>query len=140
MQYGQAERWVLVRAEGQVAADPRRTACPRLVVLAFLVGSTNGLGPFNTGSSTVPFPPGLVGLLVVVAAGHLVLLRRCPRGLFDLLLGLNRWAFRTVAYVALMTDVYPPIRLDLEEPTPRASAPTAARATSHEAPLVSSPT
>ena len=33
-------------------------------------------------------------------------------GLIDLLLGIHRWIFRVVAYVALMTDRYPPFRLD----------------------------
>jgi len=35
-----------------------------------------------------------------------------PPSVFDLLVGIYRWAFRVVAYVALMTDEYPPFRLD----------------------------
>jgi hypothetical protein len=115
-------------------------AIPHLVVLAFFTGSTSAFGLFGAGSSSLPFPTGLIGLLVVVAAGHLVLLRRYPRGLFDLLLGLNRWVFRTVAYLAFMTDVYPPFRLDLGE-APWASTPAAdTTAAVVAAELVSSPT
>jgi Domain of unknown function (DUF4389) len=37
---------------------------------------------------------------------------RYPPGLFDLALGIDRWGYRVLVYVALMTDRYPPFRLD----------------------------
>ncbi len=58
---------------------------------------------------------GLLGLLVLIAAVVMLVTKRYPQGIFDLVMGLNRWVLRVAAYVLLMTDQYPPFRLDLQE-------------------------
>lgn len=55
---------------------------------------------------------GLVALLVLIVGVALLFLGRHPQGLYDLLVGLNRWIYRVAGYAGLMTDVYPPFRLD----------------------------
>jgi len=91
-------------------------AIPHYLVLGFLLGGGGYLATRNGGG----LGGGLIGLLVLFAVVILLFTGRYPRGLFDLVLGLDRWVLRVAAYVALMTDTYPPFRLDLGGTDPAA--------------------
>jgi hypothetical protein len=101
-------------------------ALPQLLIVGVLVG---GGAWFAVSSDTDNYSwtgGGLIGLLVFIAAIVLTFTGRYPRGLYDFILGLNRWVLRVAAYTALMTDAYPPFRLDAggEDPATAAIAPT----------------
>ncbi|MEV8017022.1 DUF4389 domain-containing protein [Streptomyces sp. NPDC086554] len=64
------------------------------------------------------FNGGLAGLLAFYAGVSLLFTGRYPRGMYDLNIGLHRWVARVMAYGLLLTDVYPPYRLDQGEREP----------------------
>jgi hypothetical protein len=90
-----------------------------LVVSVFLGGAWAA-----TGTDRLWRAGGLIGLLVLFAGVVLLFTSRYPKSLYDLVLGMNRWVFRVAAYGTLMTDVYPPFRLDMGGEEPPAGTPT----------------
>jgi Domain of unknown function (DUF4389) len=83
---------------------------PHVLILAGLVGTSVALVRADNVVTNVPIGVITVGILVV---GCTLLFRgRYPEGLFDLLVGVVRWSLRVSAYLALLTDEYPPFRLD----------------------------
>jgi hypothetical protein len=104
-------------------------AVPHYLIVAVLTGG-GATWTYQVSTDTswqVALGGGLIGVLVLVAGVALLFTARYPAGLFELIVGLNRWVYRVIAYAALMTDRYPPFRLDLggDEPRPAPPAPTA---------------
>jgi hypothetical protein len=78
---------------------PWLLALPHYAILAALIGGWE-------------YTPGLLGVLVLIAAVLLLVRGHYPRDIFSLVVGINRWALRVAAYAGLMRDEYPPFRLD----------------------------
>jgi uncharacterized protein DUF4389 len=76
-------------------------AIPQYLIVAFFAGGGQFVGA------------GLIGILTIIAGFIVLFTNRYPPELFELILGLNRWCFRVAAYASLMTDKYPPFRLDM---------------------------
>ncbi|GAA1365693.1 DUF4389 domain-containing protein [Streptomyces beijiangensis] len=79
-------------------------AIPHYILVSMLAG-----GSQLSGSG------GLAAALTFFAGVALLFTGRYPRGMYDLNIGLHRWAARVAAYAFLMTDTYPPFRLDQGE-------------------------
>lgn len=102
-------------------------ALPHYLVVAIFVGGGIWLGtsgPERDGVWDTSWGAGgLVGLLVLIAGVVLLFTGRYPQGLYDAVLGMDRWALRVAAYAALTTDEYPPFRLDVGGVDPGSAPP-----------------
>jgi hypothetical protein len=88
-------------------------AIPHYLIIGFFVsnwwdwtpgGDRFAVGPIGSG--------GLFGFLVLITVIVLLVTGKYPPQLFALIIGGNRWIYRVIAYSTLMTDQYPPFRLD----------------------------
>jgi hypothetical protein len=91
-------------------------AVPHLIVVGLLVGDImlypiSGLNELG-GAMQVAGGYSVINLLVVIAGFFLLITGRYPASFFDFLMGINRWIYRVLTYVALMGDQYPLFRLD----------------------------
>jgi hypothetical protein len=75
-------------------------AFPHYLVTTFFSGGTG------------PRSGGLIFLLVLFAGIKLLFVGGHQQDIFNLIMKMNRWCFRVGAYASLMTDKYPPFRLD----------------------------
>ncbi|GAA3592662.1 DUF4389 domain-containing protein [Kribbella ginsengisoli] len=87
-------------------------AVPHLLIVAILLGGGPYLSYRFADSVLSVEGGGLIGLLTLIAGVALLFTGRYPRELFDFIIGLNRWVYRVAGYFFLMTDEYPPFRLD----------------------------
>jgi hypothetical protein len=91
-------------------------ALPHLIIIGLVAGDIMlyPIAALNTLAGDMSFAGGysVLNLLVVIAGFFLLVTGAYPQSLFDFLMGINRWMHRVLIYVALMTDDYPPFRLD----------------------------
>jgi hypothetical protein len=97
-------------------------ALPHYLVVAVFAGGAWASWSGAGGMWGTVMSGGLIGLLVLFAGLALLFTGSYPRSLYDFVMGMNRWVFRVVAYSALMTDRYPPFRLDMGGHEPPAGA------------------
>jgi hypothetical protein len=95
-------------------------AIPQYIVVALLSGWSTTHTVQGT-DYTVQYP-GLISVLVLIGAVILLFTATFPTPLYRLVVGLNRWVLRVSGYALLLTDDYPPFRLDMD-PDPAATTP-----------------
>lgn len=93
-------------------------AIPHYLILALLFGGGTWF-TWSLGDNGWAFGGSILGLIVLAAVLVLLFTGSYPRPLFDIIVGFHRWALRVGAYAGLMTDQYPPFRLDVggDEPS-----------------------
>ena len=103
-------------SRGLVLVKSWLLAIPQLIIVALFTANIPYWWEMSGNDSTAGYQStagiSLLGLLVLIGGFFLLFTKRYPQGLFDLILGVNRWLYRVITYVALMRDEYPPFRLD----------------------------
>jgi uncharacterized protein DUF4389 len=102
-------------------------AIPQYILVGIFIGGAGSAAgrAQDWGGWHAWYGGGLIGVLVLFAGIALLFTARYPGGLFDFVVGLDRWVARVVAYAVLMTDAYPPFRLDQGQGDPGGAAATA---------------
>jgi hypothetical protein len=96
---------------------------PQYVIAGLFAGGGGAAGwTASTRALGATSWPGVIGVLVLVAVVVLLFRGTYPRSIFDLVLGLDRWVLRVVAFAAFMTPEYPPFRIDPGERDPTTPA------------------
>jgi hypothetical protein len=88
-------------------------AIPQYIIVGVFTGSGAWFAWHYGSTNTNWGGVGLIGILALIAAVILLVTGEYPRRIFDFVLGMNRWVLRVAAYAGLMTDSYPPFRLDM---------------------------
>lgn len=95
-------------------------AIPHYFVVAYFMAATSITGGSLAGQSWTSYGAaggstmvggGLVAVLTIIAAVVMLFKGYYPKDIYNFVIGMDRWAYRVYAYVALMTDEYPPFRL-----------------------------
>ena len=81
-------------------------AIPHYAILSALAG-----WGYNYASQADLPTGGLLWILVLIAAIVVLFTGKYQKDIFKFIMGMNRWVYRVIAYVGLMTDEYPHFRL-----------------------------
>ncbi|WP_040775586.1 DUF4389 domain-containing protein [Nocardia pneumoniae] len=86
-------------------------AIPHYLIVGAMVSGGVSIGMSDGDDWSGPSFP-LLSILLIVALIALLFTARYPQGVYDFVMGINRWIIRVQAYASLMRDEYPPFRLD----------------------------
>ena len=103
--------WTLGELAGEVG-DHFVSGAAHLILFVFVTAGWRALRLNPNDFVVYPLPP-LVAVLLVIAVVGLLVTGRYPKGLYDFVIGINRWSIRVRAYSTLLRDEYPPFPLDM---------------------------
>jgi hypothetical protein len=87
-------------SRGLVLVKSWLLAIPHYLIVGFFIGGAGTVAWTSNDTAPVSAGGGLVALLVLFAGIALLVRGRYPQGIFDAVLGMDRWAIRVAAYAA----------------------------------------